>query len=78
MTHELHQLLKAHLSYHEHNHKVVLVTLVSLNGSSYRKPGVRMMITESGQMIGAVSGGCVEKDECLKLLQETKNNLKFV
>ena len=62
MTHELHQLLNAYLSYQEHNHKVVLVTLVSLNGSSYRKPGVRMIITQSGQMIGAVSGGCVEKE----------------
>lgn len=62
MTHELHQLLKAYLSCHEQNHKAVLVTLVSLNGSSYRKPGVRMMITQSGQMIGAVSGGCVEKE----------------
>ncbi len=62
MTHELHQLLKAYLFCHEQNHKAVLVTLVSLNGSSYRKPGVRMMITQSGQMIGAVSGGCVEKE----------------
>ena len=62
MTHELYQLLKAYLSYYEQGQKVVLVTLVSLNGSSYRKPGVRMMITQSGQMIGAVSGGCVEKE----------------
>lgn len=62
MTHELHQLLKTYLSYHERDQKVVLVTLVSLSGSSYRKPGVRMMITQSGEMIGAVSGGCVEKE----------------
>ena len=74
MTHELHQLLKAHLSYHEHNHKVVLVTLVSLNGSSYRKPGVRMMITESGQMIGAVSGGCVEKEIKLQAQEVFQTN----
>ncbi|NBT88111.1 MAG: XdhC/CoxI family protein [Flavobacteriaceae bacterium] len=74
MTHELHQLLKAHLSYHEHNQKVVLVTLVSLNGSSYRKPGVRMMITESGQMIGAVSGGCVEKEIKLQAQEVFQTN----
>lgn len=39
----------------------VLATVVDLEGSSYRKPGVRMLIFENGQMVGAVSGGCVEK-----------------
>jgi len=42
--------------------KTVMATLVALNGSSYRKPGVRMLIIEDGTMVGAVSGGCVEKE----------------
>ncbi len=39
-----------------------MATVVDLDGSSYRKPGVRMLITGNGDMVGAVSGGCVEKD----------------
>lgn len=42
--------------------KTVMATLVALDGSSYRKPGVRMLILEDGTMIGALSGGCVEKE----------------
>ena len=42
--------------------KSVLVSVVDLEGSSYRKPGVRMLILEDNTMVGAVSGGCVEKE----------------
>ena len=40
----------------------VLATIVELKGSSYRKPGVRMLFREDGLQLGAISGGCVEKD----------------
>jgi xanthine dehydrogenase accessory factor len=62
MTHELKTIVENHLLALEKGLKTVLVTVVDLNGSSYRKPGVRMLILENGEMIGAVSGGCVEKD----------------
>lgn len=42
--------------------KTVLATVVALEGSSYRRPGVRMLIREDAKRIGAVSGGCVEKE----------------
>ena len=42
--------------------KSVLVSVVDLEGSSYRKPGVSMLILEDNTMVGAVSGGCVEKE----------------
>ena len=40
----------------------MLATVVALEGSSYRRPGVRMLLRKDGKMIGAVSGGCVEKE----------------
>ncbi len=46
----------------EEGFKTVLATVVALEGSSYRRPGVRMLIREDGKMTGAVSGGCVEKE----------------
>lgn len=40
----------------------VLATVVKTSGSTYRRPGARLLITEEGQMIGSVSGGCLERD----------------
>lgn len=62
MIHELKEIVeKAHSCYRDWE-RCVLATVVALDGSSYRKPGVRMLITRSGEMVGAVSGGCVEKN----------------
>ncbi len=40
--------------------KGVVATVVSVRGSAYRRPGARMLISESGHWIGSVSGGCLE------------------
>ena len=40
----------------------VMASVVHLEGSSYRRPGVRMLIDQNGNRVGAVSGGCVEKE----------------
>ncbi len=45
-----------------------LVTVVQVEGSSYRRPGARMLVTESGNMTGAISGGCLEGDALRKAL----------
>ncbi|MBQ4915139.1 XdhC family protein [Maribacter sp. MMG018] len=62
MTHELKKIFKTYFFFRENGIKTVLATVVALDGSSYRRPGVRMLISENGEMIGAVSGGCVEKE----------------
>ncbi len=62
MMHELKHIVNAQKQARKVNLKSVLATVVDLDGSSYRKPGVRMLILENGKMIGAVSGGCVEKE----------------
>lgn len=40
----------------------VLATLVSAEGSSYRRPGARMLVYADGERIGSISGGCLEED----------------
>lgn len=62
MTYELKKITETAVSARQQGHKAVLATVVDLEGSSYRRPGVRMLILENGKMIGAVSGGCVEKE----------------
>ena len=48
--------------------KSALATVVHVAGSSYRRPGARMLITEDGQLTGAISGGCLEGDALRKAL----------
>lgn len=52
--------------------KIVLATVVDVRGSSYRLPGAKMLIAESGETVGTVSGGCLEAD----VLEHAKNVLK--
>ncbi len=40
--------------------QIALATVVWAEGPSPRPPGARMAVTGSGQMVGSVSGGCVE------------------
>jgi len=48
--------------------KTALATVVHVDGSSYRRPGARMLITEDGTLTGAISGGCLEGDALRKAL----------
>ncbi len=38
----------------------VIATVVRVRGSSYRRPGARMILAERGRIAGSVSGGCLE------------------
>jgi len=62
MIHELKEIIQQAFNNQQKGLKNVLASVVFLEGSSYRKPGVRMLIAEDLSTIGAVSGGCVEKE----------------
>lgn len=40
----------------------VLATLVQVKGSSYRRPGARMLMDDDGIRAGVISAGCMESD----------------
>jgi len=46
----------------EAGEKVVVATVVATRRSAPRPVGASLAISESGQMCGSVSGGCVESD----------------
>jgi xanthine dehydrogenase accessory factor len=41
---------------------LALATLVATRGSSYRRPGARMLICADGTTAGSLSGGCLEEE----------------
>ncbi len=47
---------------HRRGEPFALATLVQTRGSSYRRPGARMLITHDGKTVGSLSGGCLEEE----------------
>lgn len=62
MLHEIKNIVRSAKVAKSKGIQTALASVVSLDGSSYRRPGVRMSVQSDGKMIGAVSGGCVEKE----------------
>jgi xanthine dehydrogenase accessory factor len=59
---ELASIVSAYAGAKAEPQAVVLATVVKTSGSTYRRPGARMLIGANGQMLGSVSGGCLERD----------------
>lgn len=63
---ELQDIVQAFDRADEAGKQTALATVVHVEGSSYRRAGARMLITEDGQLTGAISGGCLEGDALRK------------
>ena len=42
--------------------RMALATIVAVRGSTYRRPGARLLVPEDGAPVGNLSGGCLEGD----------------
>lgn len=65
---EIRDIIKEYDKAKKDGKKTALATVVHIEGSSYRQPGARMLITIDGQLTGAISGGCLEGDALRKAL----------
>src|SRR2546425_13288911 len=45
----------------ERGERVAVATVVTMYGSAPRRPGAKLAVSESGELAGCVSGGCVER-----------------
>ncbi|MFQ3589748.1 MAG: XdhC family protein [Chloracidobacterium sp.] len=59
---ELDTLLAAIQRFTQPARRLALATVVRVTGSAYRRPGARMLISETGETVGQISGGCLEQD----------------
>ncbi|UYZ64637.1 XdhC family protein [Hymenobacter weizhouensis] len=59
---ELQRLLRAYDEHRAAGRACALASVVDVQGSAYRRPGARMLLTADGQLTGAISGGCLEGD----------------
>ena len=65
---EITEIVRAFDQAKDQGQPCALLTLVHVEGSSYRRPGARMLVTDDGRMTGAISGGCLEGDALTKAL----------
>ncbi len=57
---------------------LVLGTVVDVAGSAYRQPGARMLLRRSGDRVGLISGGCLERDVAKHAFARTENGPQTV
>lgn len=63
---EIKQIIEAYQKIDFSQNRAALATVVRVEGSSYRRTGARMLVMESGEWIGGISGGCLEGDALKK------------
>lgn len=59
---EVRALVEAFDDANARGERCALATVVSVEGSSYRRPGARMLVREGGANTGTISAGCLEAD----------------
>ena len=65
---EISDILTAFKEAQQKGRQTALATVVHVEGSSYRRPGARMLVEDNGKITGAISGGCLEGDALRKAL----------
>jgi xanthine dehydrogenase accessory factor len=66
---EIDQVLDAARALRDAGQPMALATVVSVRGSSYRRPGARLLVPADGAPVGLISGGCLE-EEAARLARE--------
>lgn len=59
---EIDEILDAAVAHRERGEAYALATVVAVRGSSYRRPGARLLVPNDGAPIGLISGGCLEEE----------------
>ena len=75
---ELQEIVTAWEALCAEGREAVLATVVQVSGSTYRRPGARMLLAAEGRLAGSVSGGCLEGDLVKKAQWHTRSGAALV
>jgi xanthine/CO dehydrogenase XdhC/CoxF family maturation factor len=59
---ELQDIVRGWSELRAREQEVVLATVVAASGSTYRRPGARLLLSAERWIAGGISGGCLERD----------------
>lgn len=65
---EINEIIRAYDAASNAGKRSAIASVVHVNGSSYRRAGARMLVSDDGQLTGAISGGCLEGDALRKAM----------
>ena len=71
---DLPAILAAHARLRAAGEESLIVTLVHTEGSTYRRPGARMLVLPGCQTLGTISGGCLEPQVARDAFAATRNS----
>ena len=60
--------------------RVAIATVISMAGSAPRLPGAKLAVSESGELAGSVSGGCVEPavfEAAMQVIKDSQPQLRL-
>ncbi|HYN87255.1 MAG TPA: XdhC family protein [Ardenticatenaceae bacterium] len=66
-------VMEAVTQWREEGKGVALATVVKAEGSAPRREGAKLAVSSDGEMVGSVSGGCVESDVMFQALDILKD-----
>jgi xanthine dehydrogenase accessory factor len=75
---EIKAIVEAYHKIDANKNKAALATVVRVEGSSYRRTGARMLVLDTGEWVGGISGGCLEGDALKKAkfaIAQNKSNI---
>lgn len=70
---EVAELVTAARALRERGEPYVTATVVEVQGSSYRRPGARLICSANGRAAGSISGGCLEAELIRTAFWHTRN-----
>jgi xanthine dehydrogenase accessory factor len=77
---EVAEILDAISALEGRGESMALATIVDVRGSTYRRPGARLVMSGDGKMVGNLSGGCLEgevQDVALSVMKDGKARTAF-
>ena len=75
---EIQAIVEAWTRLRDAGETALLATVVKTEGSTYRRPGARMLFTRAGWIAGSISGGCLESDILQSAWERTQHGPALV